>query len=412
MSPRVLVVLPTETYRAADFVNAARATGVELAIASESDLPLVASDRQVLIDCAQVHQSAEAIAALASTTPVDAIIAADDAGVEIAALASELIGLPTSPAGSVHATLDKSLMRASLLAAEIAQPRFEVVGVGGAAAAAERIGYPVVTKPRTRTASIGVVRSNDAGDLEIAAGIAERHQRADDGSATILVEEYLDGPEISLEGMVWDGVVETLAIFDKPDQPSGPFFPESTFVTPSTLSRREVAEVEATVQRATRAIGLTHGPIHAELRIVAAVPKVLEIAGRSIGGLCGRALTFGLMGDSIESLLIRQSLGMRRVGSSRQPGASGVLMIPIERSGTLTSVTGLDRAAEIEGVWNVEMTVPLGADVVAPPHGDRYLGFVFARSHDRATTVRALRTAASVIEVQIDDKAGVSKPGR
>jgi biotin carboxylase len=403
MSLRVLVVLPTETYRAADFVNAARATGVELAIASEATLPLVGSDRQVLIDCNDVRRSAEAIADLASTTPVDSIIAADDAGVEIAALASELIGLAASPVLSVHATLDKSLMRASLLAAEVAQPRFEVVDVGGAAAAAIRIGYPVVTKPRTRTASIGVVRSNDAHELEVATEIAERHQRADDGTATILVEQYLDGPEISLEGMLWAGVLETMAIFDKPDQPTGPFFPESIFVTPSKLNPSEVADVERTVQRATHAIGLTHGPVHAELRIVEGVPKVLEIAGRSIGGLCGRALTFGLMGDSMEALMIRQSLGLRKPGSSRQPGAAGVLMIPIKRSGTLAAVTGLDRAAETEGVWNVEMTVPIGSVVAAPPHGDRYLGFVFARSRGRETTLGALRTAASVIEVKIND---------
>lgn len=412
MSPRVLVVLPTETYRAADFVNAARATGVELAIASESPLPLVAADRQVLIDCGDVSRSAEAIATLASNTPVDSIIAADDAGVEIAALASELIGLPASPLVAVHATLDKSLMRASLRAEEIPQPRFEVVNAGDAMAAAERIGYPVVSKPRTRTASVGVVRSDDSHELEEAVGIAEFHQQAHDGSSTILVEEYLDGPEISFEGIVWDGAVEPMAIFDKPDQPSGPFFPESIFVTPTELSTRVVSDVERTVQRATRAIGLTHGPIHAELRIVAGVPKVLEIAGRSIGGLCGRALTFGLMGDSIEALSIRQSLGMRKVGSSRQPGASGVLMIPIDRSGTLAGVSGLDRVREIEGVWNVEMTVAVGAEVVAPPHGDRYLGFVFARADDRTSTVRALREAASAIHVQIDDSSAVNKPER
>ena len=286
------------------------------------------------------------------------------------------------------------------------------MSVADAAEAAGRIGYPVVTKPRTRTASVGVVRSNDAEEIETSAEIAAAHQRSDDGSETILVEEYLDGPEISLEGLTWDGVVETLAIFDKPDQPSGPYFPESIFVTPTTLHESVAADVEQTVQRATRALGLTHGPIHAELRIVRGVPKVLEIAGRSIGGLCGRALTFGLMGDSIEALLIRQSLGMRKVGSSRQPGPTGVLMLPIERSGTLSRVTGLDRAAEIPGVWNVEMTVPVGAEVAAPPHGDRYLGFVFARGVSRAATVRALRAAGSVIDVQIEGRSEVSTPER
>lgn len=403
MSPRVIVVLPTETYRAADFVEAARSIGVDLAIASEQAMPLVATDHQVLIDCEDVERSAESIASLASTTPVDAIVAADDSGAEIAARASEWMGLPSSPVAAVHATLDKGVMRAALLAAEVPQPSFEIVDAGDVAAAADRIGYPVVTKPRTRTASIGVVRSDRAEDIERAAEIAGRHQADDDGTTTILVEQYLDGPEVSLEGMVWDGSVETLAIFDKPDQPSGPYFPESIFVTPSELAPTMLEHVERTVERATRAIGLTQGPIHAELRIVDGIPVVLEVAGRSIGGLCGRALTFGLMGDSLEALVLRQALGSRKVGSSRHPGASGVLMLPIARSGKLSAVSGLARAEAVPGVWSVEMTIPVGNRVVAAPHGDRYLGFVFARGSDRAATLRSLREAASFVEVEISD---------
>jgi biotin carboxylase len=393
MGSRVVVVLPTETYRAADFVDAARALGIELTIASESELPLLASDRQVRIDCSDPIVSAERVADIAATTPIDAIVAADDAGVEIAARASELIGLPASPVGAVRATLDKALMRRLLAQSEVAQPAFDVVDISTVAAAADRIGFPVVTKPRTRSASVGVKRADDHRALSEAASLAARHQSEDDGTERILVERFVAGPEISLEGLLWDGLLETLAIFDKPDQPDGPVFPETILVTPTSLSDEVVAEVERTVGAATRALGLTQGPVHAELRISDDVPVVIEIAGRTIGGLCGRSLTFGLMGDSLESLVLRQALGERKRGSRRLPGASGVLMIPVPAAGTLTAVDGVGAAESVPGVTSVEISIPTGAHVEPTPDGDRYLGFVFARSAEPKDVVAALREA-------------------
>lgn len=393
MGSRVVVVLPTETYRAADFVEAARTLGIELTIASESELPLLASDRQVRIDCIDPISSAERVADIAATTPIDAIVAADDAGVEIAARASELIGLPASPVAAVRATLDKSMMRQRLAQAEVAQPAFEVADPSTVGAAAERIGFPVITKPRTRSASVGVMRSDDHRELKQAAALAARHQSEDDGTDRILVERFIGGPEVSLEGLLWDGRLETLAIFDKPDQPDGPIFPETILVTPTSLSPDIVAEVERTVGVATRALGLTQGPVHAELRIEDGVPVVLEIAGRTIGGLCGRSLAFGLMGDSLESLVLRQALGERKRGSQRLPGASGVLMVPVPAAGTLTSVNGVDAAESVPGVTSVEISIPIGAQVEPTPDGDRYLGFIFARSQEPSEVVDALRAA-------------------
>ncbi len=402
MGSRVVVVLPTETYRASDFVEAARALGIELTVASESELPLLASDRQVRIDCSDPVGSAERVADIAATTPVDAIVAADDAGVEIAARASELIGLPASPVAAVRTTLDKALMRRRLAQAEVAQPAFEVVDASSVAAAADRIGFPVVTKPRTRSASVGVMRADDHRELVEAAALAARHQLDDDGTERFLVERFVGGPEISLEGLLWDGRLETLAIFDKPDQPDGPVFPETILVTPSSLPDDVASEVERTVAFATRALGLTQGPVHAELRIEDGVPVVLEIAGRTIGGLCGRSLTFGLMGDSLESLVLRQALGERKRGSQRLPGASGVLMIPVPASGTLTSVSGVDAAGSVPGVTSVEISIPIGAHVQPTPEGDRYLGFIFARSDTPSKVVEALRTAHAQLDIVVE----------
>ncbi len=395
------MVLPTETYRATDFVTAARSLGVELSIASESKLPLLGADRQVLIDCADPAASAERVADLAAVTPIDAIIAADDAGVEIAARASELIGLPSSPVAAVQATLDKAVARRLLARAEIAQPEFRVVDLGSAGQAAVQLGFPVVTKPRTRSASVGVMRADDIDELGESAALAARHQREDDGSGRFLVERFVSGPEISVEGLIWDGSVEILAIFDKPDQPDGPVFPETILVTPTSLPATMISEVERTVAAATGALGLTQGPIHAELRIEDGVPVVLEVAGRTIGGLCGRSLTFGLMGDSLESLVLRQALGRRKLGSTRHPGASGVLMVPVPTQGTLTSIRGLEEAESIPGVTSIEISIPVGAEVQPTPEGHRYLGFVFARARTPSEVVEALRAAHDQLDIVV-----------
>lgn len=399
---RIVVILPTETYRAADFVEAASRLGIELSIASERALPLVPPDRQVEIDCSDPEASAERVADLGSATPVDAIVAADDAGVEIAARASTLLGLPTSPIMAARATLDKAEMRLRLAAAEVPQPRFEVVSTPSeGAAAATRLGFPVVTKPRTRSASVGVMRSDDLDQLSDAVAVAQLHQRADDGTGRILVESFAPGGEISVEGLVWDGELEVLAIFDKPDQPDGPTFAETLFVTPTALDESTVAEVERVVGLAISGLGLTTGPVHAELRVDAGRPVVIEIAARTIGGICGRSLSFGLMGDTLESLVLRQALGSRKEGLRRFGQASGVMMIPVPEPGILDRVEGLTAAESIPGVTGIEITISTGSEVSPAPEGDRYLGFIFARAATREAVIDALHAAHDELTVVV-----------
>ncbi len=138
---RIVVILPTETYRAADFVEAAADLGVELSIASERPLPLVLPDRQVAIDCSDPVTSAERVADLATSTPIDAVVAADDAGVEIAARAASLLGLPANPVTAALATLDKAAMRRLLATAEVPQPGFALASTGSEAIAVAENGW-------------------------------------------------------------------------------------------------------------------------------------------------------------------------------------------------------------------------------------------------------------------------------
>ena len=400
---RILLVVPTSSYRVADFIAAAEALGVEVAVAAEEDLPLLGVDRFVRIDCADPAAAANALADLAASTPVDAIVPVDDAGVVIAAMASRLLGLPHNRPEAALATRDKAVMRRALAAAEVPQPRFAPVEPGqDPAAAAALVGFPLVVKPLTLSGSRGVIRV-DSRDrlgpviervLGIAGAAGENHGR-------LLIEEFTPGPEVAVEGMLWGGDLEVLAIFDKPDQSDGPFFEETIYVTPSQLDNHTQDDIVRVTQAAMNAIGLEEGPIHAELRVRDGQPMVIEVAGRSIGGMCGRALKFGLLDTSLETLILRHALGRRHRSLHRTRNASGVMMLPIPRPGILTSITGLDAAAASAGIRSVEITAPVGARLRTVPEADRYLGFIFATGAEPAEVVDNLRNAHHRISIVI-----------
>ncbi|MGH8957953.1 MAG: ATP-grasp domain-containing protein [Acidimicrobiia bacterium] len=394
--PRVLLIIPTTSYRATDFFDAAEALGVEVTVAAEEPLPLVERERFITINCERPEEAARAIVDLASTTPIDAIVPVDDAGVVIAALAAEKLGLPHNSPSAAAATRDKALLRQLLAAAEVDQPQFAIIDDDGAAAAAS-IGFPIVVKPRSLSGSRGVIKVEKLEDLEQT--IARVREIADD--RTLLLEEFIGGPEVAVEGIVWDGELEVLAVFDKPDPLDGPFFEETIYVTPSSLPPLVQKEVGRVTQKAIVGLGLTEGPIHAELRIAQGDrPRLIEVAARSIGGICGRSLNFGLLDTSLEALILRHALG-RRAPLPRKTGASGVMMIPTPQAGILKGVNGIDSARGVPGIRSIEITTPVGATIRPVPEADRYLGFIFAAGSDPRSVEKSLRQAHARLRIEI-----------
>jgi biotin carboxylase len=265
--------------------------------------------------------------------------------------------------------------------------------------------YPCVVKPVDLSGSRGVIRADDADSCEAAFTRVAALVRSPDvcrpGSLpqSILVEDFIPGAEFALEGLLRGGVLETLAIFDKPDPLDGPFFEETIYVTPSRQPVAVQSEIAATVQRATRALGLTEGPVHAEVRRNQAGTVMLEVAARSIGGLCARTLRFGV-GVSLEDLILRHAVGLPIQSLVREDRAAGVLMLPIPRPGVLRQIRGQEEARRVPGIEGVVLTVPAGERLVPLPEGDRYLGFVFARGPNAADVERALRTAQEQLVVE------------
>ena len=418
----MLLLVPARTYRAADFLAAAGRMGLDLVVASDGALPL--GGRPVVrVSPEDIEGSADRIMARAG--PVAAVVAADTPMLPLAAEVAARLGLPHHPVAAVAAAADKAAQRRLWAAATIAQPAFRIVpaaaspdAVPRAAAevgypcdavprAAAEVGYPCVVKAVSLSASQGVLRADDPAAAAAAATRIRLVLAAAGrpGSEPLLVEEYVPGPELSIDGLLTTGALTVTAVFDKPWTADGPTFEETLLITPSRIRGPLLAEAVSAAAQAARALGLTHGPIHAELRIDERAgrprPVMLELAARSIGGLCSRALRFG--GASLEELVLAHALGRPApwrpdAGASRP---SGVLMLPVPRPGVLVAVEGRAEAAATPGVTGLTITIPVGQQVRPLPEGDRYLGFIFAEGDTHQSVEGALRAARTRLRVVI-----------
>jgi biotin carboxylase len=457
---RVLLLLPTATFRASDFLAAARRLGAEAVVATDHRPVLAPGSETVVVDFARPARAAGVLVDALRHRPVDAVVAVDGPGVELAAVVGERLGLRHNPPRAARAATDKAAQRRAWAAAGIPQPAFVVLApddldgpvdahdLGGraawvcdsdddrvaahgqdrashdrdgsahdrdlAAAVQDIVGMPCVVKPAGRSGSCGVVRVDDPATLpdalrRVRAIVAAVGGPADGGP--LLVERYVTGPEVAVEALHVGGRLEVLAVFDKPETPSGPAFPETMLVTPSRLPATVQVDLADVTRRAVGALGLCHGPVHAEFRLegspFAPVAQPLEVHARPIGGLCGRVLRFG--GDDptgLEDLILRAALGLPLTEgpaglTARTAGARGVCMLYPPSAGRLRHVAGLDAARAVPGIDDVQVA-PVGTAVAVPPEAQSYVGHLFARAPTPGEVEFALRTARSALTIEVD----------
>jgi len=400
--PRVLLLVPARTYRAADFILAAERMRLDLVVASDGALPL---GRAVIpARSAEIDASARRILARAGPLKViDAVVAADTPMLVLAATVAAAMGLPHNPVDAVRAALDKAAQRQRWAAAGVPQPSFRLVPAGECVRqAAEAIGFPCVLKAVSLSASQGVLRADDpAAAVEAARRIRQILDDAErPADEPLLIEEYLPGPELSIDGVLTAGDLTVTAVFDKPGMPDGPTFEETLLVSPSRLAERTLAAAVRTAADAARSLGLSTGPVHAELRICDRGPAMLELAPRSIGGLCSRALRFA-GGASLEEIVLANALGRPIPGGGGPAAPCGIYMLPVPRPGILRAVEGKADALAVSGVTGLTITIPPGQRVRPLPDGDRYLGFVYAEADTPADVEEALTAAVARLRVVI-----------
>jgi biotin carboxylase len=381
---RVLLVAATTGYQTRAFSGAAEKIGCELVLATDRchvlDDPW--GDNAVALSFEDPNEGIEAIR---PRGPFDGIAAVGDRPAYIAALAAQRLGLPFSPPPAVLATKNKFLARQKFRAQGLLTPSYELFTQPTGA----RL-YPCVLKPLGLSGSRGVIRANDR--TEFAAAFARIKNIAAEPS--VLVENFIPGHEYALEGIVTKGRLHPLALFDKPDALDGPFFEETIYVT--APMKPSIAD---TTQRAVTALGLTDGPIHAEMRVNNAGVWMLEVAARPIGGLCSRVLQF-TGGMSLEELILRHAVGEDLSHARLEKGAHAVMMIPIPRAGVYVGVAGVEDARTVEGIEDIVITAKQGQTMLPLPEGASYLGFIFARADVPERAVQALRRAHSCLEFQ------------
>jgi biotin carboxylase len=406
---RLLLLLPTTTYRTQAFLDAARTLGVDVVCASEepSTFEAQAPDHLLTLDFADPDASAVKVAGFADRRPLSAVVGVDDLTTVAAAAIAERLGLRSSAVAAVTAARDKYQMRQCLAAAGLPIPRFRRIALkDDPFLAARGVAFPCVLKPLALSASRGVIRANTV-DQFIAAfrRIAALLQRDDveiggDAAQFLLAEEYIPGVEVALEGLLVGGTLHTLALFDKPDPLEGPFFEETLYVTPSRLPSGVQEAIARIAASACTALGLNEGPVHAELRVNDAGPWVLEVAARSIGGLCSRTLRFGT-GMTLEEIILRHALGWPIATLTRERRPAGVMMLPIPRAGRLQAVRGTEAAAAVPGIEEVTITAHIGQELVPLPEGWQYLGFIFAGADTPEAVEAALRDAHARLTFEI-----------
>tara|TARA_B110000014_G_scaffold249359_1_gene224590 strand:- start:716 stop:1903 length:1188 start_codon:yes stop_codon:yes gene_type:complete len=394
-------------------MRAASDLDISVIVGIDTEFVISADQENVIaLNFSDPEEAAEAISEFRPDISLDAILAVDDAGTLVAAKASQMLELPHNSVSSVELTRDKYALRVALSRSKLPSPGYKLFEATQSQDELEHIAdsieYPVVLKPRGLSGSQGVIRANTS--IEFIDGfnrikkILELESSRDECDAdlltTILVEDYVPGPEFAIEGVLDKGNLTVLALFDKPDPLIGPFFEETIYVTPTSYPDDVQSQIISTVQSACGALGLTHGPVHAEVRLDDDKVFLIDLAGRSIGGQCARTLSFG-SGLSLEEIILTHAVGDDINQLNRESSAAGVMMIPIPAAGIFQKVSGVDKAEKISGIESVSIVPTSGDELIPLPDGNEYLGFIFAKGTTAQIVEKSLREAHNQLDFQI-----------
>jgi len=431
-SKHLLILASKLGYQTRSFAEAAKKLGVEVIFGTDRchQLEDPWADGAIPLHFEHPEQAAQSIVEQARARPVDAILALGDRPTTTAACAARALGLTYNSPESVENCRSKLRQREVLCAAGLPVPEFFSFPLRDPLRAVlPRVKFPCMVKPLSLAASQGVIRANNAAEFAAAVERVRKLLESPEVAVTrepgldrLLVERYIPGAEVAVEGLLTHGRLRVLAIFDKPDPLEGPYFEETIYVTPSRLPTEVQAQIVECAERTIAALGLTHGPLHAEFRINERSPWVLEAQPRPIGGLCARALRFGperetnkSKGDArdwiyLEELLVRHALGLEGSEWPREPRASGVMMIPVPQSGVFERLEGQEAAAATPHVEDIQITARLHDYIAAWPEGSSYLGFIFARAETPGEVEEALRAAHAGLRFVITPRLPVEHP--
>jgi biotin carboxylase len=425
-SKRVLLFASKLGYQTRSFAEAAKKLNVELIYVTDRchQLDDPWEDRAIPVHFEKPAEAAQAVVEKVRPANVDGIMALGDRPAHTAAFGARSLGISFHHPAAVEACRSKLRTREVLRDAGLPVPWFRAIALEPIPEPALLgIAYPCVLKPLSLSASQGVIRANNREEFVAAATRIRKLLQTPEIQATreprlgeVIVEGYLPGQEVAVEALMTAGEIRVLAIFDKPDPLEGPYFEETIYVTPSRLRPQQITAIENSLHASATALGLSHGPVHAEFRVADGVENgvwPIEIAPRPIGGLCARALRFETLGEGsigLEELLLRHALELPGADARRETRASGVMMIPVPESGIFSGVAGLENGAATPGVTEILITARVHDYIAAWPEGSSYLGFIFAAGENPEFVENALRLAHKKLHFQITPRLTVQHP--
>lgn len=404
--------MTTSTYRASAFLEASKKLEISTIIGTDQPdiLGHLNPGSSINLDYSKNNDSKKKIIEHINKFPIHGVLAIDEETLILGAIVADSLGLICHSMESVSTTRSKYELRKVLSEDGLRNPEFKLISSEeNPKLISKSISFPCVMKPTYLSGSRGVIRANNEKEFTNAylriKNILDEPEaiiRGKDEAKMLLIEEYIDGIEVAVEGIIVNGEFLPLTIFDKPEPLDGPFFEETLYVTPSRLPKSLQEKILEETKNASNAIQLTNGPVHAELRIDRnGDPWVIDIASRTIGGKCSRAIKFS-DGITLESIILSHVLGKKLPNIVPISSSSGVMMIPIPKSGVLKEVLGKEDALAIEGIEEIEITIPLGDKIVQLPEGDRYLGFIFASSKKSNETIEILKEAHKNLKFEIE----------
>jgi len=408
----VILIIPSASYRTGPFMNAIKKLDLKVLVISDKSQVFSGKypDNLIIINFNHWKDKSVEISKWAKNNGLKAVIGVDEESIVLAANLSNFLNVDHNSIESVLLTKNKYLMRTELKKTGLCSPWFKIFSIYESSnKIINEISFPCVIKPTFLSASRGVIRVNTI--KELANGIKtinellsleEIRERGGEKSDWILVEEYIPGKEVAIEGIVSEGKLKVLAVFDKPEPLVGPTFEETIFVTPSILPEKTLYSLFETAEIAVNTLGIVKGPVHIEIRINSSGNYILECASRSIGGICSNVLEFH-GGMSLEELILRSYLGRNVEKTKLTDTARGVMMMPNEKSGILKEIRGVEDALNVKGVTDLQITLKPGENLEPLPKGDRYLGFIFAEDKDQELVIKALKNAWSKIAVVLEN---------
>lgn len=406
--PSVLLLLPKESYRSDEFLQAADVLGIDVIVAGNRCHRLAGHwqlDKLFSLPFDDPESAAQLVQhELAGRAP-QAVIGIDDRGVEAAAAIAEALHIKGNTHLAVETLHDKYCFRKLQQELGLPFPAFSPIQISGNQINHKlQFKFPAVVKPTRLSGSRGVIRVDAVEELDKTVDRVNsiiRHSKMDTAGINLLLERYLEGSEHALEVIMDKGVIKVLAIFDKPDPLVGPYFEETIYITPSCLSPETRMEFQRQVEFVCQQAGIMNGPVHAEARVHCDTVTLLEVAPRSIGGSCGKVLRHAL-GMSLEELILRHALGDVMPEIDHSGPAAGVMMLPVPVAGIYNGIDGIEEVLAVPGIETVEVSARPGDRVSPLPEESTYLGFVFASGASPELVVSALQTAKG--KLRIDTK--------